>query len=210
MSIGASLIMLAIAPSLARPATPTANPATWVTTADYPADALRDKKEGRVDFELAIGTDGRVAGCTIKSSSGTASLDETVCALVTLRGRFTSATDKRGQPIKGTYSNTVRWVIPAGESIQALLSRAKLAFAKGERTATYTIGTDGSVTGCSVSGDYGAGPMLKEVDGRPAPTLQRSAFCPPAQARFAPFLDKDGKPVERRVREVHRFEIVEE
>lgn len=210
MPIGASIVLLAIAPSLARPATPLANPATWVTTADYPADALREKKEGRVDFELAIGTDGRVAACTIKSSSGTASLDETVCALVTLRGRFTPATDKLGQPIKGTYSNTVRWVIPAGGAIADLLARARLAFTKGERTTTYTIKADGTVTGCSVSGDHGAGPMVKEVDGRPAPALQGSAFCPPAQTRFAPILDKDGKPVERKVREMHRFEIVEE
>lgn len=208
MPISAAIVFLAIAPTLARPATPVVNPATWVTTADYPTDALREKVEGRVGFELAIDTQGRPTRCTIKSSSGSPSLDETTCSLLTRRARFTPATDKRGRPTTGTYSNSVRWVIPTMEPVLAMLTRAKLAFAKGERTVTYTIKTDGTVSDCSVTGDFGAGTLLREIDGRPAPQLPGSVFCPVSQVRFVPLTDKDGKPVERRVREVHRFEIV--
>lgn len=208
MPISAAIVFLAIAPTLARPATPVVNPATWVTTADYPTDALREEVEGRVGFELAIDTQGRPTSCRIKSSSGSPSLDETTCSLLTRRARFTPATDKRGRPRVGTYSNSVRWVIPTGEAVLSLLPRAKLTFTKGDRTVTYTIKSDGTVTDCSISGDFGAGPQLTEIDGRPVPQLKGSVFCPPPQVRFAPLTDKDGNPVERRVREVHHFEIV--
>lgn len=91
-----------------KPAEPRGNPANWVTTNDYPSRALREEREGTTGFRVSIGADGRVASCTITSSSGHSDLDEATCNNVTRRGRFRSPSDGYGN----TYSSRVRWVIP--------------------------------------------------------------------------------------------------
>jgi protein TonB len=55
--------------------------------------------------------DGRVADCTITSSSGSPDLDEATCANVTRRARFNPAMAD-GKPTTGSYSGRIRWVIP--------------------------------------------------------------------------------------------------
>lgn len=209
MPIGAFVFVLAIAPTLATPAVPATNPATWVTTADYPPDALRTEAEGKVAFELRVGPNGRPTGCTIKASSGNSALDETTCSMVLRRARFTPALDKRGQPTEGTYSNQVRWTIPpGGVSNSAAFERARFKLFKGERVVTYTIKTDGTVANCSVAGDFGAGPKVAEIDGHPAPEQSGGQFCPPPQLRFVPPTDDQGQPGERKIRETHRYELL--
>ena len=96
----------------AQRATPRGNPGSWATNDDYPSRALREERQGTTRFTVTIGTDGRITGCTITSSSGSPDLDETTCNLITRRGRFKPAIDSEGQPVTDTYSNAVRWVIP--------------------------------------------------------------------------------------------------
>jgi protein TonB len=83
-----------------------------VTNADYPDAAIRAGESGTTGFRLDIGTDGRVTNCTITSSSGSRSLDDTACRLLTRRARFTPAQDSAGNPTTDTYSARFRWVLP--------------------------------------------------------------------------------------------------
>jgi len=89
------------------------NPASWVTTDDYPPSALRDGKQGRVVASWTVNEQGRVDSCTITQSSGVPELDDTTCKLIVRRARYTPAKDQAGNPIKQTDSRPFRWQIPA-------------------------------------------------------------------------------------------------
>lgn len=91
---------------------PRTRPGEWANEDDYPAMELRMNHEGVVRFQLAVGSDGRVSSCTVVQSSGWPGLDAATCALVTKRARFNPAQDESGQPMAGSYSNAIRWVIP--------------------------------------------------------------------------------------------------
>ena len=93
-------------------AVPKRNPGNWATSNDYPSRALREEREGTTGFRVTIGTDGKVIDCEITRSSGSADLDEATCSNVRRRARFTPATDGDGNPTTGSYSNSIRWVIP--------------------------------------------------------------------------------------------------
>jgi len=88
------------------------DPATWATTNDYPSRDLREGNQGRVSFSLGIGVNGRVESCRITASSGFPGLDAATCANVGKRARFEAAMDDTGAKVPGTYSGTIRWVIP--------------------------------------------------------------------------------------------------
>lgn len=92
-------------------AEPRGNPGTWATTNDYPSRALREERSGTTGFRVTVDTNGRVIDCQVTSSSGHADLDQATCQNVTRRARFRPAMED-GQPVQGTYSNRVRWVIP--------------------------------------------------------------------------------------------------
>lgn len=93
------------------PAQPRGNPGSWATTNDYPSRALREERSGTTGFRVTVGTDGRVIDCQITSSSGHDDLDQATCSNVTRRARFRPAMQD-GEPVQGSYSNRVRWVIP--------------------------------------------------------------------------------------------------
>jgi protein TonB len=88
------------------------NPASWVTTDDYPPGALRDGKQGRVVASWTINEQGRVDSCNVTSSSGVPELDDQTCKLIVRRARYTPAKDAGGNPVKQTDSRTFRWQIP--------------------------------------------------------------------------------------------------
>jgi len=88
------------------------DPASWITTDDYPPSALRARAEGTSGYQLDIDPAGQVTNCMITQTSGTASLDETACALLRARGRFKPAVDRSGHTIAATYTGRVRWQIP--------------------------------------------------------------------------------------------------
>lgn len=99
-------------PPPARPTAPArakANLASLFTDEDYPAEALRNHEKGTVGFRLRVGTDGMVVGCTITSSSRSASLDATTCRLLTERARFSPARDRRGRPATDSVVGRITW-----------------------------------------------------------------------------------------------------
>jgi protein TonB len=101
-------------PPLFKPTNPVpANaPSGWATNDDYPAAALRLDEHGTTQFRVSVGSDGLVKACDIVKSSGSRRLDDATCKLVTKRARFEPAKDKNGETTVGTYSNSVRWVLP--------------------------------------------------------------------------------------------------
>ena len=76
---------------------------------DYPQDALRNEETGRVTVRLSIGTNGKVSGCDVVSSSGSRSLDRTTCRVLTSRARFNPAKLSNGQTTTDTYTQTIVW-----------------------------------------------------------------------------------------------------
>lgn len=93
-------------------AAPRGKPGDWVTSDDYPSRALREERSGVVGLRLDVSVDGRVAGCTVTSSSGHSDLDATACQLVTRRARFKPATGSDGQPMADSWSSRFVWRIP--------------------------------------------------------------------------------------------------
>lgn len=93
-------------------AEPRNNPGSWATANDYPSRALREGREGVTRFRVTVTADGRAANCTIVSSSGHPDLDEATCKNVERRARFRPAKDGNGNDTTGSYSNSIRWVIP--------------------------------------------------------------------------------------------------
>ena len=88
----------------AQPATPVGNSGTWVTSDDYPMEAMRQEIEGATSFRLDIDRDGIPTNCTTTSSSGAAILDETACAKAMERARFSPAKDASGSAVSGTFT----------------------------------------------------------------------------------------------------------
>jgi protein TonB len=156
---------------------PMSYPGSWVMTADYPTDSLRANEQGSTGFTVTVDTQGRVKDCRISASSGSPRLDETTCRLVTQRARFTPATDSKDNPIEGTYSNRVRWVLPTITPPEP-----------GQAVTTYTVEANGDVTGCKVV-----------LEGAAATSMNRIAgFCGNTK-KMKPYLDADKKPVSRKV-----------
>lgn len=89
-----------------------ANLAALLSDEDYPASARAAREEGVVDFTLDVGANGRVIGCTITRSSGSAALDSTTCRLMRSRGRFTPAADATGAPVPDRIVGKIVWKLP--------------------------------------------------------------------------------------------------
>ncbi|MDB5707675.1 MAG: energy transducer TonB [Sphingomonas bacterium] len=88
------------------------NPAQFFGNDAYPSEAIRAGAQGRVVARLTVGTDGRVSGCVVTTSSGNSSLDDTTCRIARSRVRYTPAKDENGQPIVSSATLPVRWVLP--------------------------------------------------------------------------------------------------
>lgn len=95
-----------------RSAAPGNDMAGWVTTDDYPASDLRQGHTGKVRFRVSVDANGRVGGCTIVESSGYPGLDAATCRNVSRRARFQPATNAEGDRVAGSFTGTIRWMIP--------------------------------------------------------------------------------------------------
>jgi protein TonB len=98
------------APSKARGATPK-NQQRWTQRImdNYPPRSLSEGKEGTVGVRVTIGTNGRVASCTVTSSSGTSDLDRGACDGLQRYAEFNPALDSAGNPITDSYSTRVTY-----------------------------------------------------------------------------------------------------
>ena len=94
------------------PARPRANLASYLSSDDYPAVAIRNEEQGRVAFRLSVDASGRVTACAITSSSGSATLDAATCRIMRSRARYTPARDANGKAIASQDRAAVSWVLP--------------------------------------------------------------------------------------------------
>ena len=79
---------------------------------DYPAKALRERREGLTEVSVTIGTDGSPRDCTVIQSSGSPDLDEATCRNIYRRAHWSPATDERGKAVPSTTTMHVRWMLP--------------------------------------------------------------------------------------------------
>lgn len=100
-----------------RPPKPANSPGEWILFSDYPEAAVAEHREGKVTFKVSVAPDGYVIGCDVTKSSGSDDLDNSTCALVTLRAMFTPARDADGKATSGTYSNSVSWDLPEPDPV---------------------------------------------------------------------------------------------
>jgi protein TonB len=98
-------------PPPSAPPTPARLRSGSVSNADYPSSAIRSGASGTTRITLSVDASGRATGCTVSGSSGNSSLDSTACSLAQRRFRFTPAT-RDGQNVAGSYSQSIRWVLP--------------------------------------------------------------------------------------------------
>lgn len=164
----------ASAHSLRRLAKPKNNPGAWVTELDFPARALKERRQGIAGFQLEISPDGRVAHCIITASSGHADLDASTCELILRRGRFDPALDKKGAPVTGKWNNSVKWTLPSEaflitrgkvpkltSGFQTRLLRSDYPTSalqqkqSGEAVVQLSVGANGDVARCDVISSSG-------------------------------------------------------
>ena len=155
---------------------PRGNPGLWVTTDDYPIEAMRYDQQGTVDFRLNVGTNGEVLSCAIIESSGFDLLDETTCNLIRERASFWPALNEHGDPVASFYTNRVRWVIPSNR--ETTPSDYKIVY-------SIVIEPDGHVSSCEVL----------EIEGAAA-DFYSAGLCP-APNDPGPQTDTEGNPVRR-------------
>jgi protein TonB len=95
--------------AIVTPAAPRSDPAGYVLASDYPQSARRLGEQGTVAFALEVGPDGRVGGCAITRSSGSAALDSATCRIMRARARFTPAMDSTGSAVGSRIEQQVTW-----------------------------------------------------------------------------------------------------
>lgn len=86
--------------------------ASIITEEDYPAAAIRDGAEGRVQATLLVSREGRVTGCAVTVSSGSPLLDATTCRILVARARFSPARTAGGRAVADTAAVAVVWQLP--------------------------------------------------------------------------------------------------
>jgi len=108
--------MQAAAPAGAPPTRARPRLGSYFAPADYPDAARAAGEHGRVDTALAIGANGRVTGCTVLRSSGSAALDSATCRILRSRARYTPARDAAGAPVPGYDIARLTWGPPESGS----------------------------------------------------------------------------------------------
>lgn len=88
---------------------PLTSPMAWVTNDDYPFAARSARAQGTVKVRLDVDATGRVSNCAVITSSGNATLDDTTCALVVRRARFSPAVGADGQPASSSFETSMAW-----------------------------------------------------------------------------------------------------
>ena len=115
MAVAITIPALAGARTDLRPdmgAVPIGNVGQWFGPQNYPAEAIRSARQGRVLAAIQVDAAGAATGCSIEESSGTTVLDQATCDIAMAHLRFDPATDHKGQPIASTYRLPVRWALP--------------------------------------------------------------------------------------------------
>ena len=174
--IGISCGVPAIAFTSGHAAMPLGSPGNWVSPDDYPAEAIKNGDEGITSFRLRIDGAGKVADCVITGSSGSQSLDDATCEIVSVRAQFAPAADAAGMPREDSFSSRVRWTLPEEPFLVPPSATA---------TLEYDLLPTGRLASCLFDGWTGS---------------DLASFCDHAPAfKFTPVAGKDGKPLTKHI-----------
>jgi zinc protease len=171
-----------VAPAPAFPVPTPIDPAAWITSADYPREALLLGQNGPVRYMLDVDVHGAVTACEILRSSGTVALDTATCTLLKQRAHFTPAHDAAGKVVASFYTGSIRWAIPV--ATPAPLQLSTIGNAQGRRP----IGAAPAMRQAPGAGllplDLGPGPLPTRLPPRlnlpPPPVDVAEAAAPPA------------------------------
>lgn len=118
---------------------------------DYPADALAQSREGIVAAEVTVEADGRATACTVKKSSGTASLDAVTCAKLMSAGRYEAARDTQQRAVGGKMIKGVKWALPRAP-LDDRSTRLVFSLLKGQ--SCVVEGSPSDDVNCDGAGDF--------------------------------------------------------
>ncbi|WP_343518763.1 energy transducer TonB [Sphingomonas sp.] len=76
---------------------------------DYPDQAMSEGKGGTTQVALLIDEKDTLRDCLVETHSGVASIDAQTCTIIMQRGKFASARDKAGKPVKSLVSLRFGW-----------------------------------------------------------------------------------------------------
>ncbi|MDT8757159.1 energy transducer TonB [Sphingomonas psychrotolerans] len=93
-----------------RPASPITSPGTWLSSSDYPMNAVMNGHNGLVQFRLDIDSEGKVLGCFILSRTSPDDFADTTCRAMTRRARLQPALDAQGRPMRSYFVSKVVWL----------------------------------------------------------------------------------------------------
>lgn len=136
--------------------------ASLVDYADYPVDAIRRGASGTVAVSIDVSAAGTPTRCTVTQAADPA-LDAATCEILMTRAHFEAGRNRRGEPIAGTFSSRIRWILPDDSgsgpraNLSALISNDDYPAGAIQRGASGTVGfkldvgANGSPTNCTIS-----------------------------------------------------------
>ncbi len=95
------------APSRARGVQVDGNWQSRIVNEGYPSRAISRELEGTVGVRVQVGSNGRVASCSVTNSSGESILDQGACSAMERYARFRPALNDAGDPITGNYTTSI-------------------------------------------------------------------------------------------------------
>jgi TonB family protein len=168
---------------------------SWISSDDYPLAAIEAGEEGTVSVRLIVDKTGKLSGCTIKKSSGSAVLDEATCAVLSRNARFRPVVNSRGQPVQGVFQRAVVWKLPRGDGTPYMS-------ANWRSDMTLTVQPDGTVSSCQSTDSTGTA-YIKGADG------SKKSFCETYGDQYGGkrYTDEVGKPTAVTITVVHEIKV---
>lgn len=87
---------------MSRQAEPERPPQSWMDSADYPPEMLRQGRQGVVEFRLVVDERGQIATCHVDLDTP-GPFGEATCNAIRRRARFKPALDADGKPMRALY-----------------------------------------------------------------------------------------------------------
>jgi hypothetical protein len=94
---------------LARPIGASNYPAEWLTDADFPAGALRNRMNAMVHFRLDADAQGKIVGCQILDRTEPKEFGGTTCTKISRRAKLEPALDADLKPVPSFVVHTFNW-----------------------------------------------------------------------------------------------------
>ena len=92
-------------------APPKQMPGEWLSSFDYPKDAIAALKDGVVVTRLTADATGHVTDCAVVENTGTKSMEQPACSAAFKLGRFRPAIGANGQPTASTFTTTTKFSV---------------------------------------------------------------------------------------------------